>query len=242
MLARRAQERSWYNVFILQPVAVPRQQRVMLPAATGVMSTDRCVKGGPVMSYSQQPVEMVELMQTFGLLQAEIIAGRLRSAGVPVWIWQEGAGRAQGLIVGSLGAGRIMVPSSRVHEAAELLMEAPDSFAAAEAADQLPPEGASEISLFAKGILLVLALGQNHLATLAVLIWAVLQQLLDREPAKIVDCPLCGHVVELTDRELASGTYDCPYCDSRVAAAVISGTFAVLLHGLDRGPTLVMWQ
>ena len=41
----------------------------------------------------RQEVESVELTKTLGLLQAEIVAGRLRSEGIPVWTWQEGAGK-----------------------------------------------------------------------------------------------------------------------------------------------------
>jgi DNA-directed RNA polymerase subunit RPC12/RpoP len=171
----------------------------------------------------QQTEEAIELTQTLGLLQAEIIAGRLRSAGIPVWIWQEGAGKAHGLIVGSLGVGHVMVPKSQLQEAAEILLESLDLVQADEAANQ--PEGiieeevTREISPFSKMILLFLALGQNRIITIIFLILALVFRFLSREQADLVECPYCGSEVELIDTEIETGEYDCPFCDSKVFMA-----------------------
>ncbi len=171
----------------------------------------------------QQKEETIELTQTLGLLQAEIIAGRLRSAGIPVWIWQEGAGKAHGLIVGSLGVGHVMVPNSQVREAAEILLESPDLVQADEAADQpggiIEEESYGEISPFSKMILLILALGQNRIITIIFLILALVFRFLGKEQAEIVECPYCGNEVELIDTEIETGEYKCPFCDSKVVMA-----------------------
>ena len=61
--------------------------------------------------------------KTFGITQASIIVGRLRANGIPAVAWQEGAGQAAGLIVGSLGTGYVQVPEEFADEALTLLEE-----------------------------------------------------------------------------------------------------------------------
>jgi DNA-directed RNA polymerase subunit RPC12/RpoP len=171
----------------------------------------------------QQTEETIELTQTLGLLQAEIIAGRLRSAGIPVWIWQEGAGKAHGLIVGSLGVGHIMVPISQLQEAAEILLESPDLVEADEAADQsevIEEDNFGEISPFSRVILLILALAQNRIVTIVFLILALVFRFIGREQAELVQCPYCGNEVELIETEIETGEYKCPFCDSKVVMDV----------------------
>lgn len=60
---------------------------------------------------------------TAGILPAEIIAGRLRSEGIPARAWQEGAGEALGVTVGLLGNGHVEVPESFAERAEALLAE-----------------------------------------------------------------------------------------------------------------------
>jgi Putative prokaryotic signal transducing protein len=62
-----------------------------------------------------------------GLAPAQILAGRLQSEGIPAYAWQEGAGQATGLVVGLLGAGRVMVPEEFGERALEILSEEFDS-------------------------------------------------------------------------------------------------------------------
>ncbi len=59
--------------------------------------------------------------RTMGLMQATIIAGRLHVEGIPVRTWQEGAGRALGLVVGDLGTGYVAVPEDKVEQAHTIL-------------------------------------------------------------------------------------------------------------------------
>jgi hypothetical protein len=61
--------------------------------------------------------------QTFGITPAEIIVGRLRAEGIPALAWQEGAGRAVGLVVGLLGTGHVVVPEEFEEEALRILNE-----------------------------------------------------------------------------------------------------------------------
>lgn len=72
---------------------------------------------------SKKEVNWVEVAQTFGLTQAQIIAGRLQAEGIPAYAWQEGAGRAAGLVIGLLGAGHVMVPEEYEEEALDILSD-----------------------------------------------------------------------------------------------------------------------
>jgi hypothetical protein len=71
----------------------------------------------------KKEVHWVEVAQTFGLAQAQILAGRLKTEGIPVYAWQEGAGQAAGLLVGLLGAGHVMVPQEYEEQALEILSD-----------------------------------------------------------------------------------------------------------------------
>jgi hypothetical protein len=71
----------------------------------------------------KKEVHWVEVAQTFGLAQAQILAGRLKAEGIPTYAWQEGAGQAAGLLVGLLGAGHVMVPQEYEQEALEILSD-----------------------------------------------------------------------------------------------------------------------
>jgi hypothetical protein len=59
--------------------------------------------------------------RTAGYTPATILAGRLQSEGIPVRIWQEGAGQALGLTVGILGTGYVAVPEIYARQAREIL-------------------------------------------------------------------------------------------------------------------------
>ncbi len=61
--------------------------------------------------------------QASGDLQSEIIRSLLEAQGIPVLLSQEGAGRAMGLNVGSLGEVQILVPTSYKARAEELLRD-----------------------------------------------------------------------------------------------------------------------
>jgi hypothetical protein len=71
----------------------------------------------------RKEVHWVEVAQTFGLAQAQIIAGRLKAEGIPSYAWQEGAGQAAGLLVGLLGAGHVMVPQEFEEQALDILSD-----------------------------------------------------------------------------------------------------------------------
>ncbi len=59
--------------------------------------------------------------QANGITPATIIAGRLKAEGLPVRVWQEGAGQALGLTVGLLGTGHVAVPEEFVDQALQIL-------------------------------------------------------------------------------------------------------------------------
>ena len=69
---------------------------------------------------------MTTVYRTAGLLQAEIIKGRLESAGIPAMLDYESLGRVIGITVDGLGEVRILVPNERADEAKELLAPSTD--------------------------------------------------------------------------------------------------------------------
>jgi Putative prokaryotic signal transducing protein len=75
---------------------------------------------------------MTTVYRTAGLMQAEIIKGRLESAGIPVMLDYESLGRVMGITVDGLGEVRILVPNERADEAKELLAPSADDEQVAE--------------------------------------------------------------------------------------------------------------
>lgn len=75
----------------------------------------------------KKEVHWVEVAQTYGLTQAQILAGRLQSENIPAYAWQEGAGTATGLVVGLLGAGHVMVPEAYEERALAILADVEES-------------------------------------------------------------------------------------------------------------------
>ena len=59
--------------------------------------------------------------EVYGELQAELLRGLLEAQGIEVVLNQEGAGRAYGLNVGTLGLVQILVPSHAAAEARQIL-------------------------------------------------------------------------------------------------------------------------
>jgi len=62
--------------------------------------------------------------RAWGKLEAEVIKGRLESAGVPVLLDYESVAQVYGLTVDGVGEVRVMVPEDRVEDAQLLLSEA----------------------------------------------------------------------------------------------------------------------
>ena len=69
----------------------------------------------------KQELKWEVVAQMPGITPATIVAGRLKAEGVPVRVWQEGAGQALGLTVGLLGTGYVAVPQDYVEQALEIL-------------------------------------------------------------------------------------------------------------------------
>lgn len=72
--------------------------------------------------WSKQP-GMVEVYVTSGLLQAEIIKGKLEVNDIPVLLEYESLGPVMGLTVDGLGQVRVMVPEDKA-EMARAVLEA----------------------------------------------------------------------------------------------------------------------
>lgn len=70
-----------------------------------------------------EPKNWVELTVVHGELIAETLRGLLEAQGIPVYLNQEGAGRAYGLSVGPLGATLILVREADLLAAREVLAD-----------------------------------------------------------------------------------------------------------------------
>lgn len=68
-----------------------------------------------------QPADWIAVAAVQGVTEGEIIAGRLRTAGIPAWISRESASSAIPVSYGLLGRFEVMVPVGRYDEAAALL-------------------------------------------------------------------------------------------------------------------------
>ena len=62
-----------------------------------------------------------------GQMVAEVIRGKLESAGIPVLLESESVGRLYGLTVAGLGEVQVKVPAALAKDALELLDEASDA-------------------------------------------------------------------------------------------------------------------
>lgn len=65
--------------------------------------------------------DWIILDEVAGMLQAEILSGLLEAQEIPTVLSQEGAGRAIGLTIGTLGTVQILIPSKDLERAQELL-------------------------------------------------------------------------------------------------------------------------
>jgi hypothetical protein len=72
-----------------------------------------------------------------GDIQAEMLRGLLEAQGFRVWLSQEGAGRAYGLTLSTLGAVQILVPSDSAARARQVL---DDYYAGLYEKEDLQPE------------------------------------------------------------------------------------------------------
>ncbi len=78
---------------------------------------------------SQSEIHWQEVATTSGIMQAQILAGRLQSEGIPARAWQESVGQTTGLVVGPLGMGHVLVPETYVEQALAILADVDESVA-----------------------------------------------------------------------------------------------------------------
>jgi len=65
--------------------------------------------------------EWVLVDKVQGQIQAELLRGLLEAQGIRVWLNQEGAAHAYAVVVGTLGLVEILVPTSEVTQAKQVL-------------------------------------------------------------------------------------------------------------------------
>ncbi len=80
-------------------------------------------KHPPLVESSAQGNEFVVIYTTTGRLVAEVIKGKLTSAGIPAVLKYESLGLVYGVTVNGLGQVQVLVPAHRAREARELLKE-----------------------------------------------------------------------------------------------------------------------
>ncbi len=168
---------------------------------------------------TKEPVEWVQLSEAYASLEAEVVAGLLRAEGVPVWIWQQGAGRALGLTVGPMGNAHIMVPAEYVEIAHSILAAEPESIPEAEEtftdetelSEDEEPDWLEKVE---KGILGVTAVALSPLGAMtALLVSQFSNDSDDTDPDATVICPACGVSLDLDTQEIEQGWYICPECE-----------------------------
>ena len=161
-------------------------------------------------------IQWAKLLETPGTLSAEVIAGRLRSEGIPAWVWQQGAGRAMGLTYGPMGRGHVMVPEEFLEDAERILdTEVAPDFASEEAW----PESDSDSSdvddgkeWLSKGFLALTALAISPVGVAAA--WLV-TKLFGDDDSFSAQCPNCEIGIELDKQEVAQGWFICATCDQK---------------------------
>jgi uncharacterized protein YbaR (Trm112 family) len=146
-----------------------------------------------------------------GAEEASLVVTYLRANGVEALTWQEGAGRAFGLTVGSLGVSHIMVREDQVQQALSLLeAEVEGDFED----DQLVGDTLSDASKVIMGATAAI------LSPIGAGLVFGMSQFIDRddddEAANLVECPECSVALELSDEEIARGYYICPECQQVV--------------------------
>jgi hypothetical protein len=84
---------------------------------------DERAKGDGGATHESRNVQWEEVATTAGLAQAQILAGRLQSEGIPARAWQESIGQSTGLVIGPLGTGYVLVPAAYVEQALAILAD-----------------------------------------------------------------------------------------------------------------------
>jgi predicted RNA-binding Zn-ribbon protein involved in translation (DUF1610 family) len=160
-------------------------------------------------------IRWVKFWETSGSLPAEVIAGRLKSEGVPAWVWQQGAGSALGLTYGPMGRGHVMVPEDQVDEARRIMATdmGADLEEQAEPLETLEGEVEEDNGWFSKGILALTALA---VSPLGVAVAYAVAKLFGGKEQYEPSCPECGIMVDLDQTEEKQGWFVCPECGNTV--------------------------
>lgn len=82
--------------------------------------------------------------EVYGDIQAELLRGLLEAQGIPVMLNQEGAGRAYGMTVGTLGLIQVCVPSNLAESGRRVVEDYYAGKYEAEEGEAGPPEEEEE--------------------------------------------------------------------------------------------------
>lgn len=153
--------------------------------------------------------EWVQVTETFGVSQTEMIIEYLRDNGIHVVAIES---RALGLITGTNTGARVMVPEDEVGLTLSLLKPEDNNDIEEDDADETYPT--SQISGIDKAVLVATAFALSPLGT--VIAYSISRTISDEEDEiddHLVDCPNCGIGLELSDDNILDGRFACPECD-----------------------------
>jgi hypothetical protein len=164
-------------------------------------------------------ISWVQVAAANGPTEAGMIVEYLRAEGIRAVAWQEGAGNALGLYMGSLGTARVMVPEEDAEEALALLEEEDEPLGSGD--DETDDEDSA--SGLTKAVLGATAVIVNPIgAGIAVGLSYFMGSDTEKVEGRTIDCRICGTNLELSPEEVNQGWYVCPECESTVHLVVLS--------------------
>jgi hypothetical protein len=89
-------------------------------------------------------LKLVTIYRSMGMLGAQVIKGKLESAGIPVMLKYESAGLIFGLTVDGLGMVEVQVPEEWAEDAEALISEEPEEADSQVSADDAGAESPDE--------------------------------------------------------------------------------------------------
>jgi len=151
----------------------------------------------------------VQVADTFGVSQTEMIIGYLRAQGIQAVAIED---RALGLITGANSTARVMVPEDDVGQALYLLEPDDDLDVEEESADE--DDAGSSVSGIDKAVLGATAIALNPLG--AGIGYAISKTMVsegEKTGYESVCCPHCGTDLDLSEDEVNQRWFTCPECD-----------------------------
>ena len=98
-------------------------QRLWLKRSARVQPAEADATDSPATTGGSLPMEPVVVWQAANPMEAQIVKGRLHSAGIPAIVRGEAMGRIYGLVYGALAERDVLVPGPLAETARDILAE-----------------------------------------------------------------------------------------------------------------------